>query len=93
MLHLLEAGVDGIRVGMGAGTISTAQLVKAVGRAQLSAVYHTSKIAREHGVPVIADGGIANTGCAIKALAMGSSCVMIVSTTTSIRTCRRRIWC
>ena len=77
--HLIEAGVDGIRVGMGAATISTAQLVKAVGRAQISAVYHTSRIAKEHGVPVIADGGIANTGCAIKALAMGASCVMMGS--------------
>jgi IMP dehydrogenase len=77
--HLIEAGVDGIRVGMGAATISTAQLVKAVGRAQISAVYHTSKIAKEYGVPVIADGGIANTGCAIKALSMGASCVMMGS--------------
>ena len=77
--HLIEAGVDGIRVGMGAATISTAQLTKAVGRAQISAVYHTSKIAKEFGVPVIADGGIANTGCAIKALSVGASCVMMGS--------------
>ena len=60
--RLIEAGVDGIRVGMGAGTISTSQIVKAVGRAQLSAVYFTAMIAREHGIPVIADGGISSTG-------------------------------
>ena len=61
------------------GMILQAQVVKAVGRAQISAVYHSSKIAKEHGVPVIADGGIANTGCAIKALSVGASCVMMGS--------------
>jgi|EP00945_MAST-04E_sp_MAST-4E-sp1_P004990 IMP dehydrogenase len=77
--RLIDAGVDGIRVGMGAGTISTSQIVKAVGRAQLSAVYFTAMIAREHGIPVIADGGISSTGGATKAIAIGASCIMMGS--------------
>mmetsp|Transcript_17352 Transcript_17352/g.50644 ORF Transcript_17352/g.50644 Transcript_17352/m.50644 type:complete len:438 (+) Transcript_17352:2-1315(+) len=77
--NLLEAGVDGLRVGMGVGSISTSQQVKAGGRAQLSAIYHSALLARKYDVPVIADGGIANTGCAIKALTMGASCVMMGS--------------
>lgn len=74
---LLEAGADGIRVGMGVGSVATTQLVKAVGRAQLSCIYACARIAKAYNVPVIADGGIKNTGCLIKALAIGASVVMM----------------
>ena len=62
---------------MGASSVSTAAEMKAVGRAQLSSIYYTSKIAREYGVPVIADGGVVNSGCLSKALSLGASCVML----------------
>ena len=74
---LLEAGADALRVGMGVGSIATTQVVKAIGRAQLSCIYACARIAKAYGVPIIADGGIKNTGCLIKALSIGASVVMM----------------
>ena len=73
---LIEAGADGVKVGIGPGSICTTRIVAGVGIPQISAIDECAEAARPHGVPVIADGGIKYSGDIAKALAVGASCIM-----------------
>ena len=73
---LIKAGADGIKVGIGPGSICTTRIVAGVGVPQLSTILACSQAAEGSGVPVIADGGLRYSGDIVKALAAGAECVM-----------------
>ena len=76
---LVEAGADGVKVGIGPGSICTTRVVAGVGVPQLSAVYDVAKALKGTGIPLIADGGLRYSGDVVKALAAGGYSVMIGS--------------
>jgi IMP dehydrogenase len=76
---LIAAGADAVKVGIGPGTICTTRMVAGVGVPQLSAIMEVAAEARNHGVTVIADGGIKFSGDITKAIAAGADCVMLGS--------------
>ncbi|MEC7986256.1 MAG: IMP dehydrogenase [Myxococcota bacterium] len=76
---LIDIGADAIKVGIGPGSICTTRIVAGVGVPQLTAIANCSKVAKQHNVPVIADGGIKYSGDVAKAIAAGADCVMIGS--------------
>ena len=75
--YLVEAGADGVKVGIGPGSICTTRVIAGVGVPQLSAVYDVAKALEGTGVPLIADGGIRYSGDIVKALAAGAYSVML----------------
>lgn len=76
---LIKAGADGLKVGIGPGSICTTRIIAGVGVPQITAIHNVAELARKHKVPVIADGGIRHSGDITKAIAAGADCVMIGS--------------
>jgi IMP dehydrogenase len=76
---LIQAGVDGIKVGIGPGSICTTRVIAGIGVPQMQAIFDCSIPCEKAGIPFIADGGIKFSGDIMKALAGGASCVMIGS--------------
>ena len=76
-IELIKAGVDAVKVGIGPGSICTTRVVAGIGIPQITAVMGCAAAAAKYDVPVIADGGIKQTGDIAKAIAAGANCVMI----------------
>ena len=76
---LIKAGVDAVKVGVGSGSICITRVITGSGVPQLTAVMDCAKIGKDHGIPIISDGGTRTSGDATKALAAGASTVMVGS--------------
>ena len=76
---LIEAGASIVKVGIGPGSICTTRVIAGIGVPQITAIYDCATVARQYGVPIIADGGIKYSGDITKAIAAGASAVMIGS--------------
>ncbi len=74
---LIKAGADAVKVGIGPGSICTTRVVSGIGVPQITAIYEAARVADQHGVAIIADGGIRYSGDITKAIAAGAACVMI----------------
>jgi len=77
--HLIDAGVDAVKVGVGPGSICITRIVAGAGVPQLSAVMDCAAVARPQNIPIIADGGVRTSGDVVKAIAAGASTVMLGS--------------
>jgi IMP dehydrogenase len=75
-IDLLKAGADGVKVGIGPGSICTTRVIAGVGMPQLSAIFNVASALQGTGLPIIADGGIRYSGDIVKAIAAGASSVM-----------------
>ena len=76
---LIEAGVDAVKVGIGPGSICTTRVIAGIGVPQITAVMDCYAVAKEYGIPIIADGGIKYSGDVVKAIAAGGSVCMMGS--------------
>ncbi|MBU5350441.1 IMP dehydrogenase [Paenibacillus sp. LC231] len=77
--ELIEAGASVVKVGIGPGSICTTRVIAGIGVPQITAIYDCATVAKEYGVPIIADGGIKYSGEITKAIAAGASAVMLGS--------------
>ncbi|WP_020681654.1 IMP dehydrogenase [Marinobacterium rhizophilum] len=78
-IALADAGADGVKVGIGPGSICTTRIVSGIGVPQITAVANVAAVMNERGIPVIADGGVRFSGDLAKAVAAGASCIMVGS--------------
>jgi len=76
---LVEAGVDGVKAGVGPGSICTTRVVAGVGVPQITAIYDCARVCARHDVPLIADGGMTSSGDLAKAIGAGADCAMFGS--------------
>ena len=76
---LIEAGADAVKVGIGPGSICTTRIVAGIGVPQITAIFDVYEVAKEYGIPVIADGGIKYSGDLVKAIAAGGDVIMVGS--------------